>query len=80
MNDKNPTPFWGKTKPIPHYFEHGVVRFSVREGILHYELKQITKMVNSTIFRGTVKDKTHLQQLSNLQSLKDAIRLIEAVI
>ena len=29
MKDISDTPFWGKQKPLKHYFHNGVIKFSV---------------------------------------------------
>lgn len=73
-------PFGLTHKPNRHYFSAGMIKFSMKEGIMHFEIKQITKQLNATIFRGIVKDKTHLEQLSSLKSLNDVIRLLTEVI
>lgn len=64
-------PFGLKQKPMPHYFEHGVIKFNVREGVLHYTIKQITKKTNAVLLNGIVKSKDHLQQLLAVKSLND---------
>lgn len=71
-------PFGLKQKPLNHYFEHGLVKFNVREGNLHFTIKQITKTVNGTILTGQVKNKEHLDKLLGLKSLSE-IPTIEVV-
>ena len=72
-------PFGLKAKPLPHYFEHGVIKFSMNEGTMHFQVKQITKESNGTIYKGIVKDKTHLDQLLKVKSIYDVLRSIEVV-
>ena len=36
-------PFGLKQKPVNKYFEGGVIKFNVREGVLHFQVKHITK-------------------------------------
>lgn len=72
-------PFGLTHKPLAHYFEHGVIKFAIREGNLNFEVKQITKQANGTIYRGIVKDKTHLDQLLKTKSIYDVLRSIEVV-
>ena len=71
-------PFGLKQKPLNHYFEHGVIKFNVREGELHFQVKQITKQMNGTIYRGIVKSKQHLDKLLDVKSLSE-IQTIEVV-
>ena len=71
-------PFGLKQKPTNHYFEHGVIKFNVREGVLHFQVKQITKQMNGTIYRGIVKSKQHLDQLLAVKTLHE-LQTIEVV-
>lgn len=71
-------PFGLKQKPLPHYFEHGVVKFNMQEGVMHFQVKQITKQMNGTIYRGIVKSKQHLDKLLAVKSLNE-IQTIEVV-
>ena len=72
-------PFGLKQKPVNKYFEGGVIKFSIREGVMHYQVKQITKQANGTIYNGIVKDKTHLERLQSVKSIYDVLRSIEEV-
>lgn len=71
-------PFGLTQKPVNKYFEHGVIKFNVREGVLHFQVKQITKQMNGTIYRGIVKSKEHLDQLLAVKTLHD-IQVLEVV-
>ena len=71
-------PFGLKQKPVNKYFEHGVIKFSCREGKLFYTVKQITKTVNATVFNGEVTSKQHLDKLLAVKSLNE-IQTIEVV-
>lgn len=71
-------PFGLKQKPLNKYIMHGVIKFSCREGMLHFEVRQITKDVNGTIYRGIVKSKQHLEQLLAVKTLNE-IQTIEVV-
>lgn len=72
-------PFGLKAKPLPHYFEHGVIKFSMNEGTMSFQVKQITKEANGTIYSGVVKDKEHLERLLKTKSIYDVLRSTEAV-
>lgn len=72
-------PFGLKQKPLNHYFEHGVIKFSINEGKLFYTIKKITKNSNSTLCKGTVMNKIHLDQLLAIKNL-DGIHSLEEVI
>lgn len=71
-------PFGLKQKPLPHYFENGVVRFYIREGELHFLIRKITKTSWATILKGKVKDEAQLSKLINFKSF-DEIPTIEVV-
>lgn len=72
-------PFGLKQKPLNHYFENGVIKFSCREGKLHFEVKQIIKSNNASIYKGIVKDKIHLDKLLAIKSVYDVLHSIEVV-
>ena len=72
-------PFGLKQKPVNKYFEGGVIKFSCREGQLNFEVKQITKSTNGTIYKGTVNDKTQLDKLLSVKTIYDVLRSIEVV-
>ena len=78
MNNKNPTPFWGKVKPIPYYFKNGVVRFNVKDGKLYYTVKRIEKQGNYVVFTSEVVNKERLNGILQVESFNDR-RLIEVV-
>lgn len=78
MSNNHPIPFWGKTKPVAHYFHLGVVRFYMREGKLNYMIRKITKTSWATLMKGEVKSKAQLDQLMSIKSL-DEIHSIEVV-
>ena len=71
-------PFGLKQKPVNKYFEGGVIKFNVREGVLYFQVKQITKKMSGTIYRGIVKSKEHLGQLIAVKSLNE-IHVLEVV-
>lgn len=71
-------PFGLKQKPLNHYFEHGVVKFNVQNGTMYYTVKQITKTINATVFRGEVKSKAHLDKIMSIKKLSD-IQTLEVV-
>lgn len=64
-------PFGLKQKPLNHYFSHGVVKFSCREGVLWFEVKHITKKVNASIIKEEVPNKKILDQLLKLKSIDE---------
>lgn len=71
-------PFGLKAKPLPYYFEHGVIKFNMREGVMHYTIKEITKSVHAVLTTGTVKSKEHLDKLLSIKKLSE-IPSIEVV-
>ena len=71
-------PFGLKQKPLSHYFEHGVIRFNIQEGKLHYTVRKITKTSWATLLKGEVKSKAHLEQIMSIKNLSE-IPLIEVV-
>lgn len=76
----NLTPqFWGKRKPMTHYFEKGYVTFSMdrKTKKLKYDLKYVTLVSHDTITKGIVKDKAHLDRLLSLKSFNYSI--VEAI-
>lgn len=76
MKDKHDNlPFWGKQKPLKHYFEYGVIRFSVKNGTLSYLVRKITKTNWATITKGKVRDQQHLKALLNAKSFDDVLSL-----
>ena len=79
MSNDHPSPFWGKMKPIPHYFEQGVIRFSVREGQLYYSCKAITRTFTGIITNNQlVPSKEYLDKLLAVKSIHE-IPSIEVV-
>ena len=71
-------PFGLKQKPLNHYFEHGVIKFSVQEGKLFFTVKAITKLTNGIIQQSEVKSKAHLDKLLSIKTLSE-IPTIEVV-
>ena len=72
-------PFGLKQKPLSHYFEHGVVRFSVVGGKLLYRINKITKTENAVLIKNQeVKSKSHLDNLLSIKTLSE-IPSIEVV-
>ena len=72
-------PFGLTQKPVNHYMEHGVVKFNVREGVLYFYIKNITKSANGVVMHGVVKSKEHLNKLLALKSISE-IQTIEEVV
>lgn len=71
-------PFGLKQKPLNHYFEHGVIKFSIQEGKLFFTIKLITKLTNGPIQQAEVKTKAQLDQLLSIKKISD-IRSLEVV-
>lgn len=71
-------PFGLKQKPLNHYFEHGVIRFSINDGKLLFTVKAITKLTNGIIQQSEVKSKDHLDKLLSIKKLSE-IPTIEVV-
>ena len=71
-------PFGLKQKPLNHYFEHGVIKFSIQEGKLFFTIKVITKLTNGPIQQAEVKSKAQLDQLLSIKKIND-IRALEVV-
>lgn len=72
-------PFGLKQKPLKHYFENGVIKFSIIEGKLFYTVERIDKMNIYKLFTSEVKSKEHLDQLLSIKFLHE-IQTIEEVI
>lgn len=71
-------PFRLTQKPMNHYFEHGVIKFAVREGTLYYTIKIINKSINGVLLNGIVNSKDHLDKLLAIKHLSE-IQTIEVV-
>ena len=71
-------PFGLKQKPLPHYFEHGVVKFNMREGVMFYTITEITTSHRAGLIRNQVKSKEQLDKLLSIKSLHE-IPTIEVV-
>lgn len=71
-------PFGLKQKPLNKYLEHGIIKFAVREGKLLFTVKQITKINSSTVLKGEVKSKAHLDKILALKSITE-IHALEVV-
>lgn len=70
----NLTPqFWGKRKPLDHYFKHGWVKFAVdrKPKQLMYLINRCTISNLSDLEKGIVKDKEHLDQLLSIKSIDE---------
>lgn len=67
------TQFWGKRKPLEHYFKNGWVKFAVdrKTKQLMYLINGCTASNLSDLERGIVKDKEHLDQLLSIKSLAE---------
>ena len=72
-------PFGLKQKPLNHYFDGGVVKFSIDEGELHFLIKQITKKGNFTIYSGVITEKEQLDKLLSIKTLSE-LQTIEEVV
>lgn len=71
-------PFGLKVKPASHPLENGQIRFKVRDGDIHYEIKIINKSYNYTAFVGIVRDKAELDYLTTVKKLPiDSTKLID---
>ena len=68
-------PFGLTQKPTNHYFEHGVVKFNVREGSLYYLVRKITKTGWATITKGQVRDKQQLDVLLKAKSFNEILSI-----
>lgn len=71
-------PFDLKQKPLNHYVNGGVIKFNVREGILHYTIKKISKTSNVTLFKGIIQSKGHLDKLMDAKTITE-IQNLEVV-
>ena len=71
-------PFGLKQKPLNHYFEHGVIKFNVRDGVLGYMIVFINKTHNAKLDIGHVKSKAHLDKLLSIKTI-DEIHALEVV-
>ena len=76
MNDKSGNlPFWGKQKPLKHYFENGVITFTVSKPNLYYSVTKITKLGRFSLYSGRVRDKQHLDGLLKSKNLEQLSHL-----
>ena len=65
-------PFGLKQKPLNHYFEQGLIRFSIREGNLYYTCKTITKTFTGTITNNQlIKSKEQLDKLLAVKTIHE---------
>lgn len=64
-------PFWGKQKPLRHYFEGAVLKFNVRLNELFCTLIVINKKGRFVIDTFKVKDKEHLEGLLKITRIED---------
>ena len=71
-------PFGLKQKPLNHYFETGVIKFSIREHLMYFKISMITKTNNSLLITGHVQSKQHLEKLLSIKHLNE-IPTIEVV-
>lgn len=72
-------PFGLKQKPLNHYFQNGVIRFSVKEGNLYFKVIQINPKFSATIFDYTlIKTKEQLDKLLSIRYVSE-IPTIEVV-
>lgn len=71
-------PFGLKQKPVNKYFEHGVIKFNMMEGVMFYTIKKITKSINAVILKDVVSSKAHLERLLAIKSINE-IPTIEVV-
>ena len=76
MKDKDDTPFWGKQKPLKHYFHNGVMSFIVRKGELWIVVKRIDKSGHYPLYSDKVKDKEHLDRLLRVKSIEYVAHLV----
>ena len=82
MDEKTMTyslPFNLKQKPLSHYFESGVILFSINSGKIYYTIRKIDKSVNAILVKGHVKSKEQLDKLLSIKSLHE-IPTIEEVV
>lgn len=61
-------PFGLTQKPVNHYVENGVIKFSCREGNLYFKSIYINKHIRFTLETGLVKSKEELDSILNLKS------------
>lgn len=71
INNQSDIPFWGKQKPLRHYFPGGVIKFSVGSGVLYYSIVKISKTGNYPLDIGNVRDKEHLDKILAIKRFED---------
>ena len=76
MNNNSGTPFWGKQKPLKHYFEQGVITFSVKNGELYCHVKKIDKLGNYPLYTAKVENKEQLDILLGAKTLEFKSHLV----
>lgn len=60
-------PFDLKQKPVNHLLENGEIRFSIQDGVMHFEIIFIQKNRNFPVATGIVKTKAQLDYLLNIK-------------
>ena len=74
MNDKSGNlPFWGKQKPLRHYINHGLIKFTVKDGHLLFAVIMIEKERRAPLYIWEVKSKEHLERLLASKTLREVI-------
>lgn len=76
MVDRSGILFWGKQKPLKHYFHKGVVTFQVKGDDLFYEVILIGKDGNYPLFINKVKDKQQLDLILESKNLEQLTHLV----
>ena len=71
MKDNSDIPFWGKQKPLRHYFHGGVAKFSVRLNELFCTIVLINKRGNYPLDVMKVNDKEHLDKILAIKRIEE---------
>ena len=63
MVDRCGNPFWGKQKPLRHYFKNGSLSFSVKDKKLFCKVTLTTKSKKMSLYSFEVENKEHLERI-----------------
>ena len=63
MKDVSDIPFWGKQKPLRHYFKNASLSFSVKDDKLFCKVTLTTKSKKMSLYSFEVENKEHLQRI-----------------
>lgn len=73
-------PFGLSQKPLGNVFEHGSIKFNMRDGVMHYTVRYTRRgRPKFKVIKGIVRDREHLHYLETVKSFPIKIRALEVV-